>query len=496
MHRLRKIVIPLLSILLALLSGCEWLKEKIPLPRGGEEVVITGHTSSPADLPTPSERVPAQAEGIKNPAVGGGMRASVSVERVRLRQMSEKISALGTVSFKSKVDISSKAMGRIESVLVEEGDEVNEGQVLARIERLPLELERRQREAELSSAKSALLLAEARYEIARQNVDRQLKIIAKAEADLEDKKASLDNISQVLENKKKLLEIGAITQENYDAVKTQHTTFYTKYILAQRDLEIQRMGYRDIDIKNEGYKVPDDPEKKLEILRRINTKVEAAEVAVAQSRVKDAEAALESLNILLSETTIKAPSKGMVAVKYMEPGEQVRQDSTILTIMDIDEVYIKANIAEKELREVKVGQKVRATLDAYPDESFEGDVHLINPLVDVKSRTAEVRVRIPNSDHRLKPGMFARVNIITENREKSPAVPQSAVLERKNPKSGLRETFVYVVKEGIAFIKPVEAGIESEGYVEILRGLKEGEVVVIGGHEGLQDQTPVDASEG
>lgn len=400
--------------------------------------------------------------------------SNIATEVLESREIKDTIETLGEIVFKEKVNISSKVNGRLSKIYVREGVNVRKGDLIAEIERLPLEITLKQQRSELDIAKKSLELSEAKYSDAMKSVEIKLKTIYKAKTDLYDKKVSYENMELILRNKTELFKAGGISQTELEGIKTQYTTLNAKFELAKADYEIQQVGYREQDIAAEGIKVPATEREKLELYKRINTKIERAELEAAKSKVKQAEGSLLSTELLLRETYIRSPLNGVVAVRNMEAGEMVREDSVLATVIDISKVYISMNLNEKEVIRIKKGQKVRFTADALgSSREFRGDVETITPLLDTKTRTLEVRAVIDNPGRELLPGMFSRAVIDTGLNVRGVLIPESSLVKRED---GRNE--VYIVKNGIAILQSVTAGSRYGDDIHIEEGLCEGDRIV------------------
>ena len=130
---------------------------------------------------------------------------------------------------------------------------------------------------------------------------------------------------------------------------------------------------------------------------------------------------------------------------------------------------------------IRAGQGAQVRVASYPDTVFGARVALIAPAADPKSRTFQVRVRPEEADGRLRPGMFAQVSIVTEQRESVLTVPREAIVSRSG------HSAIFVVRDGLAQERPVELGLASDGMVEVTSGLDEGEEVVTSGQAELHD---------
>ena len=187
------------------------------------------------------------------------------------------------------------------------------------------------------------------------------------------------------------------------------------------------------------------------------------------------------------KASIKSPLNGVVLKKFLDEGSQVEPSVNpmmrvpVIMVANIDTVKVLVNVSEKYLGRLKESAEAEVKVDAYPDEVFLGKITRIAPLVDLATRTAEAEIEISNEEHRLKPGMFARVNLILEKKENTLVVPIKAVLNENNCK------YVFIINGSIAHKKKVKTGIYQKDSVEIIEGLNEGEDVIIEGNYGLKD---------
>jgi multidrug efflux pump subunit AcrA (membrane-fusion protein) len=173
---------------------------------------------------------------------------------------------------------------------------------------------------------------------------------------------------------------------------------------------------------------------------------------------------------------LKAPIDGVIVDRKSTPGEMVGKDKEIYTISDPTNLWVIAEIKERDIGAVKVGQDATFTVLAYPGETFRGKVVRTGNQVEAQSRTLEVRIEVGNSDGRLKPGMFADVEIVTTILRNVIVVPDTAVQTDED------RQVVFVALEGNKFEKrPVKLGMEQRGRAQVLEGLKAGENVVTEG---------------
>lgn len=179
---------------------------------------------------------------------------------------------------------------------------------------------------------------------------------------------------------------------------------------------------------------------------------------------------------------IVAPISGIIVDRQAVIGDMAEPSVELFTIMDLSTVWVDAEVYEKDLAKVRLGQRVEISVIAYPEEAFSGRVSYIGDTVDEGSRTVVVRTVVNNGDRRVKPGMFATVRIITTEKENATILPEGAVL-RENGKS------VVVIQDADEYrLREVELGMVTDGLVEIVAGLSFGERVVTSGHNQIATQ--------
>lgn len=250
--------------------------------------------------------------------------------------------------------------------------------------------------------------------------------VERLEAALESAEVNLENLEKDYERFKNLLEQNVVSQQRFDSVKTAYES--------------------------------------------------------AQAQVKELKASLQLNKIQLADSTISAPISGVIAQKFIEEGDMVNATSQpVVSIVDMDTVKVMVNVTEKDIANIKIGQSARIKVDAYPSKIFEGKVSNISPVLDLASRTAPIEVKILNPDHSLKPGMFARVDLVLTSHENIVVVPRDSILEKNDKK------YVFVVEDGKARQKEVITGLEETEIVQILSGLKKGEFLITEGQNSVEE---------
>jgi cobalt-zinc-cadmium efflux system membrane fusion protein len=188
-------------------------------------------------------------------------------------------------------------------------------------------------------------------------------------------------------------------------------------------------------------------------------------------------------NLASSIFSLTAPISGVVVERNATIGATVGSDANLFKIIDLSSVWIDANVFERDLQQVRLGQEVKVTVPAFPGATFSGRVILVSSIVDRETRTVKVRTEVSNGDGRLKPDMFANVEIVTNVHRTAISLPLSAVLD-EGGKS------VVFVGDGDTYKKrEVTLGLKSSDRVEITEGLSQGDKVVVKGNYLLLEQS-------
>jgi membrane fusion protein (multidrug efflux system) len=225
-------------------------------------------------------------------------------------------------------------------------------------------------------------------------------------------------------------------------------------------------------------------ERAMTLAQRGTGTLRARDEAVAAYQVAQANVALAQAR--LEKATITAPFPGVLGFRAVSIGAYVTPGTRIVELANIDPIKVDFRVPELVLSSVHPGQPIRVTVDALPGRTFEGEVYVIDPVVDENGRAVRLRARIANPERSLKPGLFARVQIVVERRENAVLVPESAVFAE-----GQRR-LVYRVVDGRAALTEIALGHRRPGQVEVLQGLAAGDMVITAGHQQIRDGTRVE----
>lgn len=207
--------------------------------------------------------------------------------------------------------------------------------------------------------------------------------------------------------------------------------------------------------------------------------------AYAQWRLSDANLRLAEAQ--LDKTVIRAPFSGLLGLRRVSRGEYLQPGKAIVTLDDIDPIKVDFRVPEVFAHQLKNGQKIVMNVDAVPGESFAGQVYAIDPQIDVNGRSVLLRAKVEQQDGPLRPGMFARVTLVLEERPAALLIPEEALIPK-----GDRQTIFKVVDGKVAAVE-VTTGLRTRGQVEILQGLEAGETVITAGHIKVRPGMPVTA---
>ena len=205
----------------------------------------------------------------------------------------------------------------------------------------------------------------------------------------------------------------------------------------------------------------------------------------ADNNFKVAQASHDLAFAKLTKLEIKAPFSGTVGLRSVSVGDYIRDGQDIANLEALDPLKVDFRVPEIFLKQVASGQALQVNLDAFPNQAFEGKVLAINPLLDANGRSIVIRAVVKNADARLRPGMFARVRLLTSNVQDAMTIPEQALLPQGE------EFYVFRVVDGRAARIKVEIGQRREGVVEILRGVGKDDVIVTAGQLKIRDGAAV-----
>ena len=272
--------------------------------------------------------------------------------------------------------------------------------------------------------------------------------VLQTEAGLKSAQAQYDNVTTEWQRIQKLYEQNAVSKSQYDAVKTQK---------------------------------------------------EAAEAMVNQAK-----AGMKSAKEQMNDSYIKAPITGIISARNFNIGDQTSPQFPVFTVVQMNKIKIMIDIVEAQISQIQQGQKAYIKVDTYPGEVFIGKVDKKYPTINPMTRTIKCEIVIDNSDLRLKPGGFARVEIVVDQHINVLVIPKHAIIEKTSLEylgGEIRnnriiiDKFVFVVQDSLALMREIQTGLVSSNDVEVLSGLMQGEKIVTIGQFDISDSTLVNIVE-
>lgn len=350
-------------------------------------------------------------------------------------EIARSVVATGKIEPRSKVEVKSKASGLVQRLLVDYGDYVKQGQVLA-------ELDKEELSARVREAKATLLAAAAAQDSAAAAYERN-----RTEA----QGPELPFLKNNVDRARQMHRQGLLARNAQEEAERLYELALNKQLVAQRNVSVSK-----------------------------------AEIARAAAHVAQAQAALDRAEEDLRNATIVSPMDGLVLSRDVEVGDAVSsilvlgsQATLVMTLGDVSEVYVLGKVDQADIGRVRLGQPARITVESFKDRRFDGAVTKISPLGVEKDNvtTFEVRVSIRNPGGALKAMMSANAEIVEELRPHAVLIPEAAVLYDKQRRAEV-EVPDPVAESGRRRVA-IEVGVTNGVRAEVLKGLRPGDKVVL-----------------
>ena len=228
--------------------------------------------------------------------------------------------------------------------------------------------------------------------------------------------------------------------------------------------------------------------------------VKAQRIAVG-SCVKQIKAVLSTAKSQLQDTRITAPISGIISERNFEVGDLAAPQIPLFTVVKMDPVLVEVNVIERHINVIKPGQKSWITVSGYPDTVFQGRIKQVNPTLNPMTRTAKAEIEVANPSLNLRPGMFANVSVVIEEKFSVPVIPKYTIIEKTslNYEAGQLTTnkvkinrHVFVIDDSIAVKREITIGIEDRTRAEVITGLSGAEKIVLVGQHNLTDSARID----
>ena len=449
----------------------------------------------------------------------------VNVVRIQVKpELRSTVTSSGEVRPIQFMNLTSEVQGRIEDITVKEGDVVQKGQVLVRLDPNQLESSTdaqmaayqsaqddvRSSQSQVAAAQNNLAQAQQSLNQAQVAIDSARQSVITAQTEVDRAQVDVTAAQRELRRNEQLLESGVISRQTYDESKDRFDSARASLDAAKARLESQKISVKDTQSRLASQQVA---------VRDARRAVDSAGISVnsSQSRAEQQAAVLRGQKSQRDKTVVIAPINGVIAEIPSKVGTFAvagLSTTALLTIADMSEINVEVKVDETEIDKVAVGQKAKIKVDAFGDTELDGEVLQKTPLAVGKSQTTgglstninvqeakEFRVVLrlvnltPEMQGSLRPGMSATATITTKTESNVIAVPLQAIVEKK-PEGGpspegspngpaqadrpKAQKGVYVLDGNKAKFIPVETGITGEADIQIISGLSEGQEVIIG----------------
>jgi RND family efflux transporter MFP subunit len=399
----------------------------------------------------------------RGPGPGKPTPPRVTTALVEGRAVERRIDTVGSLLAWEEAVVRAPLDGTIVHLYADLGDAVRAGQPLADLDR---------REGALAIAKLTATLAAARERLVRART------------------AAVASRANVLAGRDSRQALAAELERARAAAEEKRRELERNQALRAEDL----IATRDVDqarIRSESAGLVLAAET---VLGQLGDELGAAEarldadlaaVRTSEALVRQDEAAIELGRQRVTDTVVLAPLTGVVATRHVTAGEFVRDQTPLFTVVATDPLKYSGIVAERAARELRLGQEVRLTVEAFGDHSFPGEVTRVVPTVDGPTRTLALEARVLNGEGRLRPGVAARGTVLVRRDNGVPFVPAAALVRSSG---GIK---MFAVVGGRAEERLVKIGLHEAGWIEILDGVTPGETVVTSGLAQLYDGATV-----
>jgi RND family efflux transporter MFP subunit len=343
----------------------------------------------------------------------------VEASRAEERKIDRSVELVGTLTADERLVVSSEAEGRIAEMKVDLGSLVRQGDVIATIDSRDFELR-------LADAQAALQQVRARLGMSAD----QDRVDPAETATVRQAKASLDDVTVRLNRVRQLRARGVVSQQDLDQAEANFRIAEARYQAAQEEVN--------------------------NLVAQLDQR--RTQVAIARRE--------------LDKTVIRSPITGAVVERLLTTSEYVRKNDRVATLVKTNPLRLRADIPERYTAQVYVGRQLNFSVDALPGKTFQGKIARLSPAVSTETRSLTIEAEIENRANELRPGYFARAQVVVEPEAKAVVVPAKAVVAYV----GILK--VFVLDKDHAVERQVKLGTKLGDQVEITEGVRPGELVI------------------
>ncbi len=355
------------------------------------------------------------------------------------RGLQRDVEVVGSMAADEEVVVSAQVAGELSQLNVDFGSFVTQGQVIATIDQRDAKLKVEQAEATLKQTMARLGMSTD----LPNSLSASVKFDPQRNADVKVAKTALDWAKMDLDRNLKLIENGDISRSIYDQASTAYNSAQARY-------------QASLDAVNQ-------------------------QLALAEQQ----RAALSLAKKAVTDAVVRSPITGAVKEKTAARGTYLAVGGKIVSLVKINPLRLRADIPESSAGAVRKGQTMTLTVEAFPGRTFTGRVVRIGPSLNEQTRALTVEAEVSNTGNQLRPGMFAKSKLITAKEAPATMIPARAVI------TAAGQSKVFVIENGKAAERIVKTGLTDGDLIEIIEGVKEGEVVATSNADRLQQGTLV-----
>jgi RND family efflux transporter MFP subunit len=410
--------------------------------------------------------------GSKQSAAAGPPPLVVDVAKVTRQDISTHIALDGQIAPLQQASLGTPESGTISAVLVNEGDRVSKGQVLAKLDASQLVAQLAANRASVTQAQARLNGSAIQAPISSQgyisNAAAAEQNLASAQNRIATAEAALRNAELVNNSDQSLVAQGYVSQTSAEQARAN-------YVSAEREVRNARAALPAAEAALRSAQSGTG-----------QSQVDQATIASNRAALEQAQANVQLLETQISQSSIYAPFDGVVTARLLDPGAFAGPNEPIVQVSQIDEVYVNASVPDEDLAYVHEGTPATFTSASIPGKTFSGSIFAVNATPTTGTLSYRARIKMPNPGDVLRGGMLVSVSVQKESHPNALVVPRTALFESDAGSD------LYTVVDGKAKMLPVTVGLQTDLLAEVRgNGVTEGTTIITTRPDALQDGSTV-----
>ena len=408
---------------------------------------------------------PPAAKAAPAPAAPGAIKPiPITVARAEAREVQRSVETVGSLVAWQETQVRTEQPGTIARLHADLGDSVARGKVLAEYDAREFELAVAQAEADLLSARQSASRARTTVGSSEVALRRTRDALSALQAEVARNRSQVEWAKSELERNQELFRRELIAARDVDSARNGYNVAAAQLAVAENVIALHPDQVRIAEAQIES---------------------DLAAQRVADAEVARREATLGIVRKRLGDTSIRAPFAGLIAKRLVNAGEYVKENTGVFNLVALDPLKYTGTVSERYAPELRIGQRIELTVEAYPGLSFPGQVTRLSPSVEVQTRSLALEGRVGNADGRLRPGFFTKGVVLSRKDTAVAFIPAEALVYFV----GISK--VFVVTNGKAQERIVKAGARQGAWVEVSDGVKPGETVAASNLSQLFEGAPV-----